>query len=328
MHTQLAIGIDVGGTNIRIALVDVSGALVGILKQPTHADREIHHILGDIAQGIGKLMSMHNLSRQNVCGIGLGAPGFLSIQAGVIRYCPNLPTAREVPVVSLLQRLTDLPVCLENDANAAAIGEHWMGAGQGSRNLLCITLGTGVGSGFIFNDRVWHGSNDLAGELGHTTLFPEGLSCKCGRRGCLEAYVSATGIVTRTELALKAGRDSSLADFLNTPNNPLSALAVYEHAERGDRLAREIFEETGSYLAIALANVLNLLDLETIIIGGQVAHAGELLIRPTIHAVAQRALRAPYYPIRILQAQLGDHAGVMGAAKTVFDRTSYQASSI
>jgi len=321
MHTQLAIGIDIGGTNIRIALVDASGALVGINKQPTDAGREMHQILGDIAQGIGRLMSTHKVPRQELCGIGLGAPGFLSIQAGVIHSSPNLPTVREVPVVSILHRLTDLPVYLENDANAAAIGEHWMGAGQGSRNLLCVTLGTGLGSGFIFNDTVWHGSNDLAGELGHTTLFPEGLPCKCGRRGCLEAYVSATGIVTRTEMALRAGRHSSLAGYLNRPHDPLSAYAVYEHAQQGDRLSREILEETGSCLAIALANVLNLLDLETIIIGGQVAQAGDLLLRPTIHAVTQRALRAPYYPIRILPAQLGDHAGVVGAAKTVFDRS-------
>lgn len=320
MTTQLAIGIDIGGTNIRIALVDASGSLVGILKQPTHAHREIHHILGDIAQGVGKLMGMHGISRDGVCGIGLGAPGFLSIQAGVIHYSPNMPTAREVPVASLLHRLTGLPVYLENDANAAAIGEHWMGAGQGAPNLLCITLGTGVGSGFIFNHAVWHGSNDLAGELGHTTLFPDGLPCKCGRKGCLEAYVSATGIVTRAKMALRDGRNSSLAGYLNKSADPLSALTIYEHAQRGDRLAREIFEETGGYLAIALANVLNLLDLETVIIGGQVAEAGELLMRPTIHGVAQRALRTPYYPIRILQAQLGDHAGVIGAAKTVFDR--------
>lgn len=320
MNTQLAVGIDIGGTNIRTALVDASGTVVGIRKQPTHAHRDMHHILGDIARGIGDLMDAHNVSRHNVCGIGLGAPGFLAIQAGVIHSSPNLPTVREAPVVSLLHRLTDLPVYLENDANAAAIGEHWAGAGKGSRNLLCITLGTGVGSGFIFNHAIWHGNNDLAGELGHTTLFPEGLPCKCGRKGCLEAYVSATGIVTRAGMALRAGSTSSLAASLNNPDEPLSALAVYEHAQRGDRLAREIFEETGRFLAIALANVLNLLDLETVILGGQVAQAGDLLLRPTIHGVAQRALRAPYYPIRILQAQLGDLAGVMGAAKTVFDR--------
>jgi len=253
-----------------------------------------------------------------VSGIGLGAPGFLFLQAGLIHSSPNLPTARETPVVSLLQRLTGLPVFLENDANAAAIGEHWVGAGQGARNLLCVTLGTGVGSGFILNHAIWHGSNDLAGELGHTVLVPDGLPCKCGRRGCLEAYVSATGIVTRAEAALREGRNSSLG-VVNKPDNPLTARAVYEHAERGDRLAREIFAETGRYLGIALANVLNLLDLEMIIIGGRVAQAGDLLLRSAIDEVNKMALRAAYHPIRILQARLGDHAGVTGAAKTVFD---------
>jgi len=253
-----------------------------------------------------------------VRGIGLGAPGFLSLRAGVIHNSPNLPTAREAPVVSLVQRLTGLPVFLENDANAAAIGEHWVGAGQGARNLLCVTLGTGVGSGFILNHAVWHGSNDLAGELGHTVLVPDGLPCTCGRKGCLEAYVSATGIVNRTASALREGRGSSL-DACKRPGNPLTSLAVYEHAQRGDRLARDIFEETGRYLGIALANVLNLLDLEMIIIGGRVARAGDMLLQPAIHEVNTTALRVAYHPVHILQARLGDHAGVIGAAKTVFD---------
>jgi glucokinase len=319
MQPKIAVGIDMGGTNIRIALVDASGAIVGILTQPTRAEREMAQIIGDIAQGVGKLMDMHEGSRGHVIGIGLGAPGFLSLQAGVIHSSPNLPTARETPVVSLVRTLTGLPVFLENDANAAAIGEHWVGAGQGARNLLCVTLGTGVGSGFIFNQVIWHGSNDLAGELGHTVLVPGGLPCKCGRKGCLEAYVSATGIVTRTEAALREGRSSSLNGF-DREQNPLTARIVYEHAERGDRLARDIFAETGRYLGIALANVLNMLDLEMIIIGGRVAQAGELLLRPAIDAVATTALRAAYHPIPILQARLGDHAGIIGAAKTVFER--------
>jgi glucokinase len=319
MQKKLAIGIDIGGTNIRTALVDSSGAVVGIRTQPTHAEREITEIMGDIAQGIGMLMSTHTVPRETVRGIGLGAPGFLSLRAGVIHNSPNLPTAREAPVVSLVQRLTGLPVFLENDANAAAIGEHWVGAGQGARNLLCVTLGTGVGSGFILNHAIWHGSNDLAGELGHTVLVPDGLPCTCGRKGCLEAYVSATGIVNRTASALREGRDSSL-DVFNKPGHPLTSQAVYEHAERGDRLARDIFEETGRYLGIALANVLNLLDLETIIIGGRVARAGDMLLQPTIHEVSKMALRAAYYPVHILQARHGDRAGVIGAAKTVFNR--------
>jgi glucokinase len=318
MHHKIAVGIDVGGTNIRMALVDAAGAIRGIIKQPTYAGRAMEQIIGDIAQGVGTIVNTHRRSGEQVCGIGLGMPGFLSLQTGVIHSSPNLPTARETPAASFLTELTGLPVFLENDANAAAIGEHWAGAGQGVRNLLCVTLGTGVGSGFIFNHRIWHGSNDLAGELGHTVLFPDGLSCRCGRKGCLEAYVSATGIVARTDSALREGRHSSLGDF-RTSDNPLSSQTVYEHAEKGDRLARDIYEETGRYLGIALANVLNLLDLEMIIIGGRVARAGDLLLRPTIHEVNKTALRAAYHPVHILQTRLGDHAGVIGAAKTVFD---------
>ena len=319
MQHTIAVGIDVGGTNIRMALVNAAGAIRGIIKQPTRADRAMEQIIGDIAQGVGTLVSTHRRSSEQVCGIGLGMPGFLSLQTGVIHSSPNLPTARETPASSFLQELTGLPVFLENDANAAAIGEHWAGAGRGVRNLLCVTLGTGVGSGFILNHRIWHGSNDLAGELGHTVLVPDGLPCKCGRKGCLEAYISATGIVTRTESALQQGRNSSLVAF-RTSDNPLSSQTVYEHAEMGDMLAREIFAETGRYLGIALANVLNMIDLEMIIIGGRVANVGELLLRPAIDEVNKTALRAAYHPISILQARLGDHAGVIGAAKTVFDR--------
>ena len=203
MQQKRAIGIDLGGTNIRIALLSSSGEIMGIHKQPTHAEREVGQILEAMASGIMTLINEHHLSREDIVGVGLGAPGFLSLDAGVIHFSPNLPTVKETPVVSLLERLTGLPVYLENDANAAAIGEHWIGAGRGSRNVLCITLGTGVGSGFILNDTIWHGSNDLAGELGHTTLFLDGLPCNCGRKGCLEAYVSGHRYCYPYALSLK-----------------------------------------------------------------------------------------------------------------------------
>ena len=321
MQQKRAIGIDLGGTNIRIALLSASGEVMGIHKQPTHAEREIGQILEAIASGIMNLINEHHMSRKDIVGVGLGAPGFLSLDSGVIHFSPNLPTVKETPVVSLLEGLTGLPVYLENDANAAAIGEHWIGAGQGSRNLLCITLGTGVGSGFILNDTIWHGSNDLAGELGHTTLFLDGLPCNCGRKGCLEAYVSATGIVTRAHLALSGGSSSSLTAALHQEHNPLTSVMIYEHAKKGDRLARELLEETGRYLAVSLGSVLNLLDLETIILGGQVSQAGEFLFGPTIEEVEKRAIRAAYYPLKIVPAQLGDHAGIIGAAKTAFDQS-------
>lgn len=321
MNQRLAIGIDLGGTNIRIALINAAGEMTGMHQQPTQSERAITEIVRSIAEGVEDLLSEHSIARSSIVGVGLGAPGFLSLASGVIHTSPNLPTANETPVVALLERLTDLPVYLENDANAAAIGEHWMGAGQGSPNLLCITLGTGVGSGFILDGTIWHGSNDFAGELGHTTLFPDGLPCNCGRKGCLEAYVSATGMVNRAVLALKSGRDSSLQPFLVEENSSLTSLMIYEHAQRGDRLARELFEETGRYLGVAIVNVLHMLDLERIILGGQVAQAGELLLRPAIHAVEKNAIGARYYPISIVPAKLGNRAGIIGAAKTAFDQS-------
>ena len=321
MNQELAIGIDLGGTNVRIALMSSSGEMSGMYQQPTHGDRSITEILESIAEGIEHVIDEQGIAREDIVGVGLGAPGFLSLASGVIHTSPNLPTAHETPVVSLLQRLTDLPVYLENDANAAAIGEHWIGAGQGSRNLLCITLGTGLGSGFILDGTIWHGSNDFAGELGHTALFPGGLPCNCGRKGCLEAYVSATGIVNRAVLALKEGRKSSLKPFLKEEKHSLTSLIIFEHAQQGDRLARDLFEESGRYLGIAIVNVLHMLDLEAIIIGGQVARAGELLLSPAIHEVEKNAIGAKYYPIGIVLAKLGNQAGIIGAAKTAFDQS-------
>ena len=324
MNQKLAIGIDLGGTNVRIALMNAAGEMIDMHQQPTEGGRAITEIIKSIAEGVEYLVNEHSIARSTIVGIGLGAPGFLSLASGVIHTSPNLPTANETPVVSLLRRLTDLPVYLENDANAAAIGEHWMGAGKDAHNLLCITLGTGVGSGFILDGTIWHGSNDFAGELGHTTLFPDGLPCNCGRKGCLEAYVSATGMVNRAVLALKAGRESSLQPFLEEKKSFLTSLSIYEHAQRGDRLARELFEETGRYLGIAIVNVLHMLDLEMVIIGGQVVQAGELLLRPTIHEVERNAIGARYYPVRIVPAKLGNHAGVIGVAKTAFDLSTRQ----
>ena len=322
MSKGLAIGIDLGGTNIRTALIGSSGEIRGIHKQSTHAKLKMVRIVENMADGVFKLLNEQEVKIEDVTGIGLGAPGFLSLNSGVIRFSPNLPTAKETPVVKLLKRSTNLPVYLENDANAAAIGEHWIGAGQVVDNLLCVTLGTGLGSGFILNGKIWHGSNGLAGELGHTTLFPEGLPCNCGRKGCIEAYVSATGIVNRTQIALKEGKDSSLKKLLKKGEESLTSLIVYEHAQKGDQLAREVIEETGRYLGISLANVLNTLDLEMIIIGGQVSKAGELLFKSTIQEVERRAIRTKYYPIRIVQPKLGDHAGIIGAAKMVFDHNT------
>jgi glucokinase len=311
---EFAIGIDLGGTNIRIALVNREGQITVSEEFPTQSDQPGKIIVHAISEQIETILVKVSCHRNEIQGIGLASAGFLSPQDGIIYFSPNLPTLSNFPVANLLERETGIRTILENDANAAAIGEHWLGSGKGTNNFIFITLGTGLGSGIILNGEIWHGTHGFAGEFGHTILFPDGLPCKCGRKGCLEMYCSASAIVHFAHEKLKHGENSSL----NKESKSLTSRMIFEHALRGDSLACDTFKETGTYLGIALSNVFNLLDLQMAIIGGKVADAGDLILKPVRDVVERMAISSRYYPPQVLKSELGDNAGVLGAARLVF----------
>ncbi|OGW74562.1 MAG: hypothetical protein A3J81_04480, partial [Nitrospirae bacterium RIFOXYB2_FULL_43_5] len=246
------------------------------------------------------------ISKKDVLGIGFGSPGPLDTKKGIIHFCPNLKGWKNVPLVKIVSSKTGISTYLENDANAAAYGEWRMGSGKGVCNMLFATLGTGIGGGLILNGELYHGKDDAAGELGHVILFPDGIKCGCGSKGCIEMYASATGIVRRAKEAL------------NT-STILTSKDVYLAALKKNKIALNIMEETGRFLGIVFSSIINLLNLDMIVIGGNVSNAGEMLLKP----IRKEIIRTAMYPaknIKVIKAKLGPNAGMIGAACLVLDR--------
>jgi glucokinase len=293
------IGIDIGGTNIKAALTDVVGTVLEAASAPT-PDK-----LPQLIETIAGLANVFQ-SKTPVSAVGVGVAGLRNSRTHRIEVSPNLPCVREVNLEERLTEVLGLPVVTENDANAAAYGEWVSGAGKGLQHLVYITLGTGLGCALILDGRLFRGVSGYAGELGHTAMEVEGRPCACGSRGCLETRVSATGIVQTT-------REKDPQTKLN------SAEAVYRAATAGDAVARSVFAETGRFLGLTCANVINLLNPQAIVIGGGVMASGELLLAAAREEVQRRAFRSSARDCEIVQSQLWPDAGTIGAAMLARD---------
>ncbi|MBI4577066.1 MAG: ROK family protein [Planctomycetes bacterium] len=288
-------GADLGGTNLRAAVVDGAGRILEAVRLPTGAEEGPEAVLGRLAgalRGLG--------AGRDVAAVGVGAAGPLDPETGVIHVAPNFPGWKDVPVAARLARDLGWPVHLENDANAAAYGEAWTGAGVGVRSLVMLTLGTGVGGGLILDGRLWRGHRGLAGEVGHMVVEPEGPPCGCGARGCLESLASATAIARRAGGA--------------------SARAVYDAALGGEPRAIESLRVAGRALGIALASLVNLLNPERVVLGGRVAGALDFLLPALVAELRERALAVALDGVEVVGAALGDDAGVVGAARVAWER--------
>jgi len=302
---SVCIGVDVGGTNLRCALVTRSGVVLRRESAPTDIAAGSASFLSRLVLALNRLRADAELDGVRVAAVGLGVPGLIS-QDGVLCSSVNLQPLQGLNLAQLLSTRIGLPVVALNDANASAIGEQRFGAAKPYRSSLMLTIGTGVGAGLILDGRLWTGVDGVAGEFGHITVEPNGLLCGCGNRGCLEQYASATAIAACA--AMQAGDLEGMG-----------AASVAARALQGDPESAAIFEQAGYYLGIAAAGVLNLLNLEAIILGGGVAQSFELLAGPMRREISVRAFAIPGARVRILQAELGDYAGVMGAAATAFD---------
>ncbi|ARU59898.1 hypothetical protein CBW65_01605 [Tumebacillus avium] len=303
------IGIDIGGTTIKGAVVTGDGRMRSRIERDTSpelgADRVIDSIAGlvrDLAQGAG-------LSLTEFAGLGFGVPAFLDAETGYVETAVNLGW-HNVPLLGeLQQRLGQLPMRIDNDANVAALGEARAGGGLGARDVLCVTLGTGVGGGVIIDGKIVRGASGMGGEIGHVTLEPDGRCCNCGRRGCLETISSATGIVAAVNARLAAGHPSSLRQ-----EAALSTRVIFDHAAKGDEVASAVIAYAIDRLGLALANVGTTLNPQVIVIGGGVSQAGEALLLPLREAFANYALPRVVRGTKIELATLGNDAGVVGAA--------------
>lgn len=305
---KTAIGVDLGGTYIKGAIVDETGQILIKDEIPTLVEAGPEAILERIAGFAIDLAARARLGPRDITGVGVGIPGFIDDDRGEAAEVVNLGW-RCVPVRAPLEKRLGLRVYMENDANAAALGEAWAGAGKERGSALCVTLGTGVGGGIVLNGRVWRGESVMAGEIGHIVLERDGAPCNCGQRGCLETVASATGVVRLMKEAIASGAPSSVHP------EGLTAADVFRAAEQGDKAALQVVSHTADILGWGLAIAANIVNPAVIIIGGGMARAGEVLFAPVRAAFEKNALRRVRDVVEIVPAVLGNDAGVVGAAK-------------
>lgn len=303
--------IDLGGTNVRAIVADLDGAVRSEIVQSSRAPEGLDACLASIEEAMRKAASEANVEPASLHGIGIASAGWVDSEIGIVPAAPQLPGWRNVPLAQIIRERLGPPTILENDANAAALGEHVFGAGRDVRHLVYITVSTGIGGGIIVGGRLYGGAKGSAGEIGHTVIDPNGPLCGCGNHGCLEALASGTAIARRGAEAAKRGESSALAAILEREGR-VSAEAMAEAAKNGDLASREIFAEAGRFLGIALANLVNLLSPQAILIGGGVAQSHELFLPQAENTMRSLSLGEPLKYVRLGLAELGDMAGPLG----------------
>jgi glucokinase len=318
-----SIGVDLGGTNMRIAAIDEAGRRLELICADTRVKRGRDAVIGEMCTAIRELAAKFRTSR-SFAGVGVGVPGIIDMEAGIVCEAPNLPDWTGYPVKAEIQRRLGAPVILENDANCAALGEKWTGAGMNADSMCMVTLGTGVGGGFIFNEAVWHGMIGMAGEIGHMTVAPEGPPCGCGNRGCLEQFASATAIRAMAIEAVARGHAPELAKAMET-HQEFSAKLVFQYALQGDRVAQQIFNTVGWALGVVLSGLVDALNLPAYVIGGGVSDAWEAFSPALIRELRKRSIvyrasdpqdqEASRKKTIVTRAKLGGDAGLIGAAR-------------
>ncbi len=314
---EVVAGIDIGGTKIAIAIETLAGERIAARRLPTQVKIGAYAIIENVLQSITEILEDKQVK---LAAIGIGCPSPLDIEKGLVMSPSNLQDWDNFPIVKLFKKRFNVPIVLENDANTATLGEYNYGAGRGFKNIVYITVSTGVGGGIIINGEIVHGVGWGAGELGHTIVQPDGVRCNCGSIGCLETICAGVHIARRAKMRL-AGGEPSLMNELVSNINEVTAKTIVEAVRKKDKLASEIWTETCRFLAIGVANIITLIAPEAVIIGGGVASAGELLFAPLRSFLPQFVSMIPIDKVAVLPAELGGESGVCGAlalAKQVY----------
>lgn len=313
MSEKWFVGVDIGGTTIKMAFVNSYGEVVTKWEIPTNTSDAGKQITTDIARAIDEKCEELGQGKSKLAAIGMGAPGFIEMKTGFIYHAVNIGW-RDFPLKDRLEMESGLPVTVDNDANIAALGEMWRGAGDGAKNLLCVTLGTGVGGGIVANGQILHGVNGMAGEIGHiTSIAKGGAPCNCGKTGCLETIASATGIARIATEGLAKTPASKLQAIFDEAG-AITSKDVFDAAATGDSLANEVLDEVCFHLGLALANLANALNPEKIVIGGGVSKAGDALLNKLEKQFKRFALERVAEGADFRIATLGNDAGVIGGA--------------
>lgn len=301
---------------MRMAAVDRDGEILYRTKRETPQTTRASEIVCAIVEAAEECRQAVK-AQGMVLGVAAAVPGTVNVEKGIILKAPNVPSLNGFRISATLKDELNLPCFLENDANAATVGESWLGASKDVLNSILVTLGTGVGGGIIIDGKVLRGADGTAGEIGHICVEPFGVPCGCGSRGCLEQYASATAIVRLTRELENQYPKSDLRE-----KSRLSALEIYDAGKQGDELALEVFRQQGFYLGIVLAGLINILNPDVIVIGGGAAAGWDLFIPPTLEQIHGRAYQEPAERAKLVLAKCGDDAGILGAARLAFESVS------
>lgn len=335
--SAFSIGVDLGGTNLRIAAVDLDGNLIEKITLGTQVSKGRDFVIGEMCDAIQSLM-LRYASKAQLCGVGIGIPGIIDKHTGLLRESPNLPGWYDTPVREEISNRLGTEVILENDANAAAFGENWLGAGRGYDEMCMITLGTGVGGGLVLRGDIWLGMNGMAGEIGHITVDPNGHPCKCGNIGCVEQYASATAVMRMAREEIEGGNAPGLTQLAEGKNVEFNAREVFNLALQGDKAAQRVYDRVGRALGILIGGLVNALNLRMYVIGGGVSNGwsafapsmfAELRKRSMVYAATAPPdefipvgaaakvlpLQPPPYRTIVTKALIGSDAGLYGAAR-------------
>ncbi|HKJ81998.1 MAG TPA: ROK family protein [Ignavibacteriaceae bacterium] len=310
-----AIGVDIGGTNIKLGIISNSGKIVKKTMVKTMGDGGPRVVVSQLKKGINGLLQKNKLK---ISGIGIGCAGTVIQSKGIVVNPPNLPGWGRVGLGNIIKKEFGLSVFLDNDANAAAIGEMHFGSGKKLNSFIMVTLGTGIGGGIIIDRNIYHGDFGAAGEIGHSVIDVYGPECKCGSYGCIEAYVGNHYLVKRIQSEIKRKPDSKIWGFVNNNIENLSPRIIDEAAQAGDKYAKEIIKQTGEYLGCAFASWANILDISTFVVGGGVAGFGTPLITAAYNKTVERVLIPLKKRIKVIPAKLKNDAGIKGASALVF----------
>jgi glucokinase len=310
------IGVDLGGTNLRAAVVDTdTGQICRQRKCPTLAAEGQEAVIQRIVQLIRKLTQLSGVPACAIKGVGIGVPGTPDMDTGVIQLLPNLPGQwANVPLQSIVQEQVQLPVALINDVRAMTLGEWTFGAGRGAATVVCLGIGTGIGGGVVVNGQFHLGIGGTAGEFGHQVVEIDGLPCGCGGKGCLELYASGPAMAAMGVKEVMHGHTTRIGELVNHDLNRIDAEIIVQAAKEGDQIAKGILQRVGMYLGIAVGNILGVISPQRVIFGGGVSRAGDLLLKPIMQTVNERVYVIPVEKVQFVLAELGIHGGLVGAA--------------
>lgn len=306
------IGIDLGGTNIAVGLVDDNGKILANNSTPTISSRTFEEIVADMISVSEKVVKKAGFSMKDIKGIGIGCPSAVDNETGDVVYTANIPSFRNIPLAKEIQKYYNIPVTLENDANAAAYGEYAIN-GENSKVFIAVTLGTGIGGGIIIDNKIFRGSNGAGTEIGHIPLVHNGLQCNCGRKGCWEVYASVTALVNQTKVAI-AQHPESLMKKISDERGAVNGRTAFDAAKKGDSVAQAVVDKYIEYVADGLVGIINIFQPEKLVISGGISKEGDYLIKPIIDYVRKYDFNQFFEPVKIEPATLLNDAGIIGAA--------------